>query len=115
MRTDRDNILPLGAPNAGRSFMKHSAPRGRQLKRLACLSAAAVVLGLLAAPSSGAAQAPAADTPPGVDEVASTPNLNQVAYLPKTGPFANSTNSDWAFQGNYAYGGNYNGFTVYDI
>jgi hypothetical protein len=115
MRTDRDNILPLGAPNAGRSFMKHSASRGRQLKRLASLSAAAVVLGLLAAPSSGAAQAPAADTPPGVDEVASTPNLNQVAYLPKTGPFANSTNSDWAFQGNYAYGGNYNGFTVYDI
>ena len=97
--------------------MKHSASRGRQLKRMACLSAAAVLIGLLASPSSGAAQGPVLDpgTPPGVDEVASTPNLNQVAYLPKTGPFANSTNSDWAFQGKYAYGGNYNGFTVYDI
>jgi hypothetical protein len=97
--------------------MKHSASRGRQLKRLACLSTAAVLIGLLTAPSSGVAQAPALDpgTPPGVDEIASTPNLKQVAYLPKTGPFANSTNSDWAFQGDYAYGGNYNGFTVYDI
>src|SRR5690349_8200428 len=116
MRTDRDNLLPLGAPAAGRSFMKHSASRGRQLKRLACLSAATVLIGLLTAPSSGAAQAPAdPGTPPGVDEVASTPNINQVAYLPKTGPFAASTNTDWAFQGRYAYGGNYNGFTVYDI
>ncbi|WP_433724469.1 LVIVD repeat-containing protein [Actinoplanes sp. CA-051413] len=97
--------------------MKHSASRGRQLKRLACVSAAAVLFGLLSAPSSGAAQAPALDpgTPPGVDEVASTPNLNQVANLPKTGPFATSTNSDLAFQDDYAYAGNYNGFTVYDI
>ncbi|MEU8615352.1 hypothetical protein AB0C29_45955 [Actinoplanes sp. NPDC048791] len=97
--------------------MKHSASRGRQLKRLACVSTAAVLIGLLSAPSSGAAQAPALDpgTPPGVDEVASTPNLNQVANLPKTGPFATSTNSDLAFQDDYAYAGNYNGFTVYDI
>ncbi|MFI5935916.1 LVIVD repeat-containing protein [Actinoplanes sp. NPDC051494] len=97
--------------------MKHSAPRGRQLKRLAVLSAAAVVIGLLTAPTSGSAQAPAAaqDTPPGVDEIASTPNLKQVAYLPKTGPFATSVNSDWAFKGKYAFSGNYNGFTVIDI
>ncbi|MET0424321.1 MAG: hypothetical protein ABW046_10615 [Actinoplanes sp.] len=54
-------------------------------------------------------------TIPGVDEIVSTPNLKQVAYLPKTGPFATSTNSDWAFQGHYAFGGNYNGFAVYDI
>src|SRR5687767_11024926 len=117
MRTDRDNILPLGAPAAGRSSMKHSASRGRQLKRLAGVSAAAVLIGLLSAPSSSAAQAPATDpgTPPGVDEVASTPNLNLVANLPKTGPFASSTNSDLAFQDDFAYAGNYNGFTVYDI
>jgi hypothetical protein len=97
--------------------MKHSASRGRQLKRLACLSTAAVLIGLLAAPSSGVAQAPVLDpgTPPGVDEIASSPNLKQVAYLPKTGPFAASTNSDLVFQGKYAYAGNYNGFTVYDI
>jgi hypothetical protein len=65
---------------------------------------------LLSAPASGATPAI-----PGVDEIVSSPNLTQVAHLDKTGPFANSTNSDWAFQGRYAYGGNYNGFAVYDI
>jgi hypothetical protein len=73
---------------------------------------------LLAAPSTGVAQAPAgASTPPGVDEIASSANLKQVANLPKQAPFntTSSLNTDWAFQGKYAYGGNYNGFTVYDI
>ncbi|MFI5497023.1 LVIVD repeat-containing protein [Actinoplanes sp. NPDC051859] len=96
--------------------MKHSALRGRQLGRLAFVGTAVIVAGLLVAPTSGMARPPAdPGTPPGVDEVASTPNISQVAYLPKTGPFANSTNSDWAFQGDYAFGGNYNGFTVYNI
>ncbi|GIE96244.1 LVIVD repeat-containing protein [Paractinoplanes rishiriensis] len=96
--------------------MKHTAPQGRQLKRLAALSVVAVVVGLLTAPASGAATPPASpNVIPGVDEIVSSPNLKQVAHLPKTGPFANSTNSDWAFKGKYAYGGNYNGFTVYDI
>ena len=98
--------------------MKHSAPRGRQLKRLACLSTATLLLSLLVAPSVGVAQAPAsAATPPGVDEIASSANLKQVANLPKQAPFntESSFNTDWAFQGKYAFGGNYNGFTVYDI
>jgi hypothetical protein len=76
------------------------------------------VLSLLVAPTAGTAQAPAAAaTPPGVDEIASSPNLQQVAYLPKQAPFntENSFNTDWAFQGKYAFGGNYDGFTVYDI
>jgi len=98
--------------------MKHSAPRGRQLKRLACLSTATVLLGFLVAPTAGVAQAPGASyTPPGVDEVSSSSNIRQLANVPKQGPFAaeNAFNTDWAFQGKYAYGGNYNGFTVYDI
>jgi hypothetical protein len=97
--------------------MKHSAPQGRQLKRLAYVTTATVLLGLLAAPSSGVAQAPDPATPPGVDEIASSANLKQVANLPKQAPFDTITsyNTDWAFQGKYAYGGNYNGFTVYDI
>ena len=99
--------------------MKHSAPRGRQLKRLACLSTATVVLALIAAPSTGAARGPADDpgTPPAVDEIVSSRNITQVANLPKQAPFdtPNSFNTDLAFQGSYAYGGNYNGFTVYDI
>lgn len=99
--------------------MKHSAPQGRQLKRLAGLSVITVVLALVAAPSSGAAQPSAVDpaVPLAVDEIASSPNVQQVANLPKRAPFdgPNSLDTDWAFQGRYAYGGNYNGFTVYDI
>jgi hypothetical protein len=53
----------------------------------------------------------------GVDEIASSKNMRQVGHLDKQAPFntPNALNTDWAFQGRYAYGGNYNGFTVYDI
>jgi hypothetical protein len=98
--------------------MKHSAPRGRQLKSLACLSTATVLLSFLVAPAAGVARAPSASyVPPGVDEIASSSNIKQLANIPKQAPFntENALNSDWAFQGKYAYGGNYNGFTVYDI
>jgi hypothetical protein len=63
------------------------------------------------------AQAPDPATPPAVDEIASSANIKQVANLPKQAPFdtLNAYNTDWAFQGKYAYGGNYNGFTIYDI
>jgi hypothetical protein len=95
--------------------MKSSAPQGRRFKRLASIGAASLILGLLVAPASSPAQAaPAPGVIPGVDEIVSTPNLKQVAHLPKTAPLE-GTNSDWAFQGKYAYGGNYNGFAVYDI
>jgi hypothetical protein len=97
--------------------MTHSAPRGRQVKRLALIGTATLTLGLLAAPSPGVAQAPSAAAPPAVDEIVSSANLKQVANIPKQGPFASETayNSDWAFQGKYAYAGNYEGFTVYDV
>jgi hypothetical protein len=90
-------------------------PRGRRLRRLAAFSATAIAAALLTAPASGAAQAPEPNAIPGVDEIVSSPNLKQVAHRDKIGPFANSTNSDWAFQGKYAFSGNYNGFTVYDV
>ena len=50
-------------------------------------------------------------------ETASSPNMRLVANLPKSGAFAgeSSFNSDIAFQGHYAYAGNYDGFNVYDI
>ena len=50
-------------------------------------------------------------------EIASSPNTRLVANLPKQGPFASTSalNSDLAFQGAYAYAGNYEGFMVYDI
>ena len=88
-------------------------PRGRRLRHLAAIGAVAIVAALLTAPVSGAAQAADPTTIPGVDEIVSSPNLKQVAHRDKIGPFANSTNSDWAFQGKYAYSGNYNGFTAY--
>ncbi|WP_205473330.1 LVIVD repeat-containing protein [Nocardioides sp. SYSU D00038] len=53
--------------------------------------------------------------PPGA--IASSRNIGLVANVPKTGAFAptDSYNSDLAFKGRYAFAGNYNGFTVYDI
>ncbi|MDG4766283.1 hypothetical protein O7632_19560 [Solwaraspora sp. WMMD406] len=53
----------------------------------------------------------------GVDEIASSPNLRQIANLPKPAPFntESALNSDLAFQGRYAFVGNYNGFVIYDI
>jgi hypothetical protein len=62
--------------------------------------------------------APAASADiPGKDEIAKSPNMHQLANIPKQGPLAGTTNygSDWAFKGKYAFGGNYAGFTVYDI
>ena len=51
---------------------------------------------------------------PGVDEIRSSPNMQLLANVPKSAPLT-ATNSDLAFQGNYAYQGNYNGFKVWDI
>ena len=53
----------------------------------------------------------------GVGEVASSRNAKLLANIPKQGAFAGEAalNSDLAFSGRYAYAGNYNGFTVYDI
>lgn len=91
--------------------MRQSSPRGR-FARLTSLGAVAALVGL------GFTVPAQADTViPGVDEIVSSPNLKQVANIPKTGAFTpeNALNSDLAFQGRYAYAGNYNGFTVYDV
>ncbi|MFC4019135.1 LVIVD repeat-containing protein [Micromonospora sp. GCM10011542] len=59
----------------------------------------------------------AANTTPGVDEIASTTNIRQIANIPKFGGFASegAYNSDLAFQGNYVFAGNYEGFNVFDV
>jgi len=53
----------------------------------------------------------------GVDEIASSRNVRQVAHLPKQAPFDTefAYGTDIAFQGRYAFVGNYNGFVIYDI
>jgi len=56
-------------------------------------------------------------SPPGVDEISSSRNLRQIANVPKQGPFNTEAalGTDIAFQGRYAFAGNYDGFVVYDI
>lgn len=55
------------------------------------------------------------DLAPG--EEASSRNAQRIATIAKQGSFAteDALNSDLAFQGRYAFAGNYNGFMVYDI
>ncbi|NAZ85019.1 hypothetical protein GTR00_02635 [Kineococcus sp. T90] len=73
------------------------------------------VLGL-GVPAAAAAPHDAPGTP-GVDQVSSSRNLRQIANVPKQQGFESATSfgTDMAFQGDYAYVGNYDGFTVYDI
>ncbi|MEU8798471.1 hypothetical protein [Spirillospora sp. NPDC048819] len=60
---------------------------------------------------------PAASAAQGDDPITKTPNMHHLANIPKQGPLAgpDAYGSDWAFKGRYAFGGNYEGFTVYDI
>ncbi|GLY50875.1 hypothetical protein Lesp01_45310 [Lentzea sp. NBRC 102530] len=51
---------------------------------------------------------------PGVDEISRSRNMVPVAHLDKQAPL-NSTQTDIAFQDNYAFVGNYDGFVIYDI
>jgi hypothetical protein len=50
----------------------------------------------------------------GVDEISRSRNMVPVAHLDKQAPL-NSTQTDIAFQDNYAFVGNYDGFVIYDI
>ncbi|MFD9333760.1 LVIVD repeat-containing protein [Streptomyces sp. NPDC060028] len=50
---------------------------------------------------------------PGQDEIVHSRNIKQLANIPSSDP--TGINSDLAFQGKYAYAGNYSGFTIYDI
>ncbi|MFC3689999.1 hypothetical protein [Aquipuribacter hungaricus] len=78
--------------------------------------AAAVAVGLGGAALAGPATASGTDDVLEVGETASS-NMTLLANLPKSGAFADvaSYNSDLAFKDDYAFAGNYNGFTVYDI
>ncbi|MFE4367861.1 LVIVD repeat-containing protein [Streptomyces sp. NPDC056835] len=50
---------------------------------------------------------------PGVDEIVHSPNISHLANVPKD--LIKGTNSDLAFQGKYAFSGNYDGFRIFDI
>ncbi|NDU73863.1 hypothetical protein GWI34_14635 [Actinomadura sp. DSM 109109] len=73
--------------------------------------------GLVLAVSAVLVPAAWADGGAAGDEISKTPNMHHLANIPKQGPLAAPAayGSDWAFKGRYAFGGNYEGFTVYDI
>ncbi|MFI5759164.1 LVIVD repeat-containing protein [Streptomyces sp. NPDC051569] len=50
---------------------------------------------------------------PGVDEVVHSANIKHLANVPKDA--LAGTNSDLAFQGKYAFAGNYDGFRIFDL
>jgi hypothetical protein len=50
---------------------------------------------------------------PGVDQIVKSKNIKHLANIPKKS--LQGIASDIAFQGNYAYAGNYDGFTIYNI
>ena len=79
--------------------------------------AATATLGAFAVGAAMVAAVPAVDAQdfPGADEIVSSPNMKQVANLPPTAPLVGGVGTDIAFQGRYAFVGNYNGFTIYDI
>ena len=81
-------------------------------KRASTVAVGAATLG--AAMVAGVPSVAAADFP-GADEIVSSPNMKQVAHLAPTAPLADGVGTDIAFQGRYAFVGNYNGFTIYDI
>ncbi|WBB51417.1 hypothetical protein O3597_13505 [Verrucosispora sp. WMMA2044] len=100
-------------------------PRGRQL-RIVSVAATGLLLASIAVASPGNAQtvssaasesAAAVQAPLGVDEIASSPNLKLIANLPKQAPFNTTAalGTDIAFQGRYAFVGNYDGFVIYDV
>src|SRR5690349_15224832 len=105
--------------------MRRISPRPstqrRSLRRVAIVGVMSLVAGALAgsvaASSAQAASTATADEPLPVGASAGSANITLLANLPKPAPFdlETSYNSDLAFQGRYAFGGNYDGFVVYDI
>lgn len=84
-------------------------------RRLRVIAATATILTLVAASSPSAVSAGPAGTIPGVDEISHSPNLRQVAHVPPQAPMDHGLATDIAFQGRYAFVGNYIGFVIYDI
>ncbi|WP_299038179.1 LVIVD repeat-containing protein [uncultured Pseudokineococcus sp.] len=101
--------------------------RTRRHRALGPLVAAVAAAGLVggsaatavAAPDQAppAPTAPVGEAPTEVGATASSANMRLTHNTPKQGSFASASalNSDLAFQGKYAYAGNYNGFAVYDL
>ncbi|WP_265866912.1 LVIVD repeat-containing protein [Streptomyces sp. SKN60] len=111
-----------------------STPRARIRGLGAATAVAGLLIGLLAAGPAAATPDPgdapvrndvtaeqAADARaaiangeiPGVDEIVHSANIEHLVNIPKDA--LKGTNSDLAFQGKYAFAGNYDGFRIFDI
>jgi hypothetical protein len=90
-----------------RGNLSRNRIRGAAGAALAATLMAATIA--IAAPVAAAAADP--DVPPG--EIASS-NMTHLSNQPKNGALQ-GTGSDIAFKGKYAFAGNYDGFTVYDL
>ncbi|MFB7424407.1 MULTISPECIES: LVIVD repeat-containing protein [Streptomyces] len=110
------------------------SPRSR-FRRIGAATAAAGLLAALLATGTAAATPDPGDAPvqapvsaeraaearsairsgeiPGVDEIVRTDNIAHLANVPKDA--LKSLNTDLAFQGRYAFAGNYDGFRIFDI
>ena len=49
------------------------------------------------------------------DQIGRSANVERAASVAPSGPLASGTGTDIAFQGNKAFVGNYNGFTIFDV
>jgi len=109
--------------------------RSRRRRLHVAVAAGALLAGMLAAgpaaaiPDPGDAPAPSGEVSrgdqaearraiqngdiPGQDEVVHSANIRHLANVPKD--LLPGTNSDLAFQGRYAFAGNYDGFRIFDI
>ncbi|MFI8962468.1 LVIVD repeat-containing protein [Streptomyces sp. NPDC053493] len=116
------------------SLRTTSTPRARTRGLGVATAAAGLLVGLLAAgpaaatpdpgdapvstpvtaeEAAGARAAIASGEIPGVDEIVHSPNIEHLVNIPKDA--LKGTNSDLAFQGRYAFAGNYDGFRIFDI
>ncbi|MFI6386991.1 LVIVD repeat-containing protein [Nonomuraea sp. NPDC050540] len=80
----------------------------------ACAGAPAARPGPSAASKAPSSASPSAKT---MADVTTSDNVKLVANMPRTAPLDGpmSWNSDLAFQGNYAFVGNFGGFSIFDI
>ncbi|MGK5531057.1 LVIVD repeat-containing protein [Streptomyces sp. URMC 129] len=113
----------------------HSPPQRRRRRGAFAFAAALLAAACLAGPAAAApdpgdgapgtgdvAESERAETLaaiesgaiPGVDETAHSDNVTPLANVPHSAALA-GLNTDLAFQGDYAFAGNYDGFVVYDI
>jgi hypothetical protein len=92
-------------------------PRLRRPARFLAVVTAAFGLAVSGAAPAVSAPPEAAGTIPAVDQIVHSPNIRQVANIPKQAPFTapGAFGTDIAFTKGHAIVGNYDGFVVYDV